>query len=319
MDKIVTYDWMKSFGSVDQQLIYSSERYFEVITEVAEPHLASATSKTIGMPGLTLDNLIIRRRNELSLVDVTERKNIMSSFVISGHVSSTFDFGAKHAKIENSKHGFQYSSGYKAEHRIVSDQFHALSIDITPEFFESLMTDHSGDVDRIYDHFARGGAQRNVLPLRPRMQEIINNIIHCPFKGATRYLFLESKVLELLVLQIDQLNTTKLSRSSCADVEKLFAVREFIENNYLEVLSLDALCKSFSLNEFKLKKGYRELFNMTVFGHINSLRMDKARQLISQRNMTISEISDFIGYSNIGSFSAEYKKRFGYSPSKYFY
>jgi hypothetical protein len=104
MDKIVTYDWMKSFGSVDQQLIYSSERYFEVITEVAEPHLASATSKTIGMPGLTLDNLIIRRRNELSLVDVTERKNIMSSFVISGHVSSTFDFGAKHAKIENSKH-----------------------------------------------------------------------------------------------------------------------------------------------------------------------------------------------------------------------
>jgi AraC-like DNA-binding protein len=81
-------------------------------------------------------------------------------------------------------------------------------------------------------------------------------------------------------------------------------------------LSLAGLCKSFSLNEFKLKKGYKQLFNTTVFGHINSLRMEKARQLLQQKQMTVSEIGNFIGYKSIGSFSAEYKKRFGYAPSK---
>lgn len=320
MDKIVTYDWMKSFGSIDQQLIHTSDRYFEVVTEVAEPHLASATSRTIGMPGLILDNVIIRPEKKLSLVDLTEKKNIQSSFVIAGQANSTFDFGSRHADIEYSRHGFQYSPGYKAEHRIVSNHFHALSLDITPEFFQSLMTSAAGDMDDFYDHFARGGAKRAVLMLQPRMQEVIRYILQCPFKGVTRYLFIESKVLELLALQIDQLNAVESPRStpSRADVEKLCAVREFIENHYLEPLSLASLCKAFSLNEFKLKKRYKEMFHTTVFGHINSLRMEKARQLLSLQNMTISEIADFIGYNNIGSFSAEYKKRYGYAPSKYY-
>jgi AraC family transcriptional regulator, transcriptional activator of the genes for pyochelin and ferripyochelin receptors len=319
MDKIVTYDWMKSFGSINQQLVYASDRYFEVVTEVAEPHLASATSRTIGMPGLTLDNVVIRPGKSLSLVDLTEKKNIMSSFVISGQADSTFDFGSRRANIENNKHGFQYSPGYKAEHRIVAEQFQALSLDITPEFFESLMAGADGNMEGIFNHFAGGGARREVLMLRPRMQEIINYIIQCPFKGVTRYLFIESKVLELLALQIDQLNAKESPRSapSRVDMEKLCAVREFIENNYLEPLSIAGLCKTFSLNEFKLKKGYKEMFSITVFGHINSLRMEKARLLLSQRTMTISEISDFIGYNHIGSFSAEYKKRYGYAPSKH--
>jgi AraC family transcriptional activator of pyochelin receptor len=318
MHKIATYDWMNSFSSINQQMIHTSDRYFEVVTEVAEPDLASASSRTIGMPGITLDNVMIRPDKKLSLVDVTVKKNIQSSFVISGEADSTFDFGSKKEGIKNSRHGFQFSPGYKAEHKIVSNHFHALSLDITPEFFQSLMTS-AGDQDELYNYFIQGGASRKVLMVQPRMVEIINYIINCPFKGVTRYLFIESKVLELLALQFDQLSTSDWLKpeTSRADVEKLSAVREFVENNYLEPLSLASLGRTFSLNEFKLKKGYKELFHTTVFGHINSLRMEKARQLLLQQTMTISDIADFIGYKNIGSFSAEYKKRFGYAPSKF--
>jgi AraC family transcriptional activator of pyochelin receptor len=319
MDKIRTYDWMQSFSSINQQMIHTGDRYFEVATDVAEPDLASASSWTIGMPGVTLDNVIIRPEKRLALVDIIESTSIMSSFVISGQADSTFDFGSKHVTIQNSRHGFQFSPGYKAEHRIISDRFHALSLDITPEFFQSLITSADSDMEELLNHFAQGGSSRSVLMLQPRMLEIINYIIQCPFKGITRYLFIESKVLELLALQFDQLNASHPLKpaTSRADVEKLSAVRDYILNNYLEPLSLASLCKAFSLNEFKLKKGYKELFNTTAFGHINSLRMEKARQLLSEQHLTISEIADSIGYKNIGSFSAEYKKRFGYAPSKF--
>jgi AraC-like DNA-binding protein len=150
------------------------------------------------------------------------------------------------------------------------------------------------------------------------MIEIINYILACPFKGLTRYLFIESKVLELLTLQLEEIKTPTLAKQTISntDVEKLWCVKEFIETSYLEPVSIAGLCKMFSLNEFKLKKGYKELFSTTVFGHINALRMEKARQLLSQKEMTVSEVADFIGYKNIGSFSAEFKKRFGYVPSK---
>jgi len=319
MNKIVTRDWMTSFGNIDQQMVYSSDRYFEVATEVAEPHLASGSSWTIGMPGLTLDNVIIRPENKLVIGDLTDKENIQSIYVISGHADSTFDFGNKLAVMQKSRHAFQYSSGYEAEHQIVASHFHALSIDIHPDFFKSLMATTSGEVNEIYNSFAKGESMQSVLMLQPRMHEIINYILQCPFKGVTRYLFIESKVLELLALQIDQVNSSKPLKQtkSNADIEKLFAVREFIELNYLEPLSLAGLCKTFSLNEFKLKKGYKELFHTTVFGHINSLRMEKARAFLSHGEMNISEISDFIGYKNIGSFSAEFKKRFGYAPSTF--
>lgn len=309
---------MKSFGRIDQHMIYSSDRYFEVTTEVKESHLASGSSWTIGMPGLTLDNVMIRPENKLIIGDLTEKENIQSVYVLSGHADSTFDFGPKLAVMQKSRHAFQYSSGYEAEHRIIASHFHALSIDIHPDFFKSLMTTTAGDAHELYDSFSKGESLQSVLMLQPRMQEIIHYILQCPFQGVTRYLFIESKVLELLALQIDQISSTKKLKpaTSNGDIEKLLAVREFIESHYLEPLSLAGLCKTFSLNEFKLKKGYKELFHSTVFGHINSLRMEKARKILSHGQMNISEIADFIGYKNIGSFSAEYKKRFGYSPSR---
>jgi AraC-like DNA-binding protein len=71
------------------------------------------------------------------------------------------------------------------------------------------------------------------------------------------------------------------------------------------------------LNEFKLKKGYKTLFNTTVFNHILYLRMAKAKQLLTEENMNVSMISDIIGYHSIAAFSSAFKKRFGYSPTKF--
>ena len=309
MDRIVTRDWMKSFGSIKQQVMHASDRYFEVTTEVAEPHLASGTSWTIGMPGFTLDNVLIRPENELAIADI----------MISGQADSDFDFGNKRAVMQQSKHAFQYSPGYQAEHRIVTNHFQALSIDIDSNFFKELMVSNADDVHDLFNNFAKGQSYQSILMVQPRMLEIVNHILDCPFKGLTRYLFIEAKVFELLALQIDQIKSSGsiVDVISRADVEKLSALKNYIENKYLEPLSLAGLCKAFSLNEFKLKKGYKQLFNTTVFGHINSLRMEKARQLLLQKQMTVSEIANFIGYKSINSFSAEYKKRFGYAPSRF--
>lgn len=317
MDRIVTRDWMTSFGTINQQVIHSSERYFEVATEVAEPNLASGASWTIGMPGFTLDNVLIRPDNQLAIADITEKENIQSVFMVAGQANSDFDFRNTRAVMHQSRHAFQYSPGYQAEHKIITEYFHALSIDINADFFRELMLSDGQDVKDLFNNFTKGQSFQSILLVQPRMLEVINHILQCPFKGLTRYLFIESKVLELLALQIDQIRTSASVKEniSRADVEKLSALKCFIENHYLEPLSLAGLCKSYSLNEFKLKKGYKQLFHTTVFGHINSLRMDKARQLLLQKQMTISEIADFIGYKSVGSFSAEYKKRFGYAPS----
>jgi len=125
-------------------------------------------------------------------------------------------------------------------------------------------------------------------------------------------------MLELFVLQMEHLHSLQSSPGKQQwrkeDREKIFAVKEYIEHSYLQPLTLKELTYSFGLNEFKLKKGYKHFFNTTVFEHILQLRMRKANDLLSERRLSIADVASFIGYNNPGSFSYEYKKRFGYSP-----
>jgi AraC-like DNA-binding protein len=156
--------------------------------------------------------------------------------------------------------------------------------------------------------------------LQPEMKDILYAIKNCKFQGDIRLLYLEAKALELFSYQVLQLQgCVELPRYviTSADKEKLKAVYSHIEENYLLPQSLKGLSQTFMLNEFKLKKGYKTLFNTTVFSHIYHLRMTKAKQLLAEENMNVSLVSDFMGYNNIAAFSAAFSKRFGYPPSKF--
>jgi AraC-like DNA-binding protein len=152
------------------------------------------------------------------------------------------------------------------------------------------------------------------------MAEVITAIKGCRFGGATRYLFLESRMMELFVLQLEQAREARGRRHkdewSAADRERLRAVKDYIESKYLEEFSLTDLTYRFGLNEFKLKKGYKQLFDTTVFGHVHRLRMQKAQEMLKQKTANVSEAAFFIGYNNVSSFCTEFKKRFGYSPGQ---
>lgn len=322
MDKLNADNWLRCFGRIEEKIIHQSERYTEVALSVDEPGLASAQSLMIQVPGIELTRVVVHPVNTLVLADEFEGERLESAFLLSGQADSVFSMMNKPASLETNMHAFQYSPCFTAEHKILTDDFHAMQLTVNPGFFKSLLySGNTGEMDFLCNSFERKETFQCMMHLQPRMLEIIHLILTCQFKGLTRYMFIESKLLELLALQIEQAGTEKMIKDpfSRADKEKLAAMRNFIENNYLEPLSLPRLCRQFTLNEFKVKKGYKQLFNTTVFGHIYTLRMNKARQLLEQKIMNISEVADFIGYENIGSFSAEFKKRFGFSPSKLAY
>jgi AraC-like DNA-binding protein len=49
---------------------------------------------------------------------------------------------------------------------------------------------------------------------------------------------------------------------------------------------------------------------------VHQLRLQKAKTLLEEKAMNVSEAAFFIGYNNVSSFCTEFKKRFGYSPGK---
>jgi AraC-like DNA-binding protein len=71
------------------------------------------------------------------------------------------------------------------------------------------------------------------------------------------------------------------------------------------------------LNDFKLKRGFRQVFDTTVFGYVRALRMEKARALLELGRLNVTQVASATGYSCFGHFSAAFKKRFGILPSDF--
>jgi AraC family transcriptional regulator, transcriptional activator of the genes for pyochelin and ferripyochelin receptors len=325
MDKIVTQDWANIFSHKEQKVIHDNGRYMEMTASFNEPGLASGVFHTITTPGMILRQINFSSEKDLLLIDTEEEESTNSLFILNGGVDSKFSTLTNPISFNNNKHGFQYNTNFQAEHLIRSGEFKALNITFDLTFFKNLVqSSQTSALNKLSNSLEKKEnfvAFPSIQNLQPRMADVITAIQHCRFNGLTRYLFLEAKMLELFALQIEDIEAAngdnKAEKINRGDLEKLKAVKEYIDQNFLEPLSLKKLTYMFALNEFKLKKGYKELFGTSVFGHILTLRMHKAKNLLAEKVMNVSETAYFIGYNNVSSFSAEFKKRFGYSPCKY--
>ncbi|MDQ3290919.1 MAG: helix-turn-helix transcriptional regulator [Bacteroidota bacterium] len=322
MDKIENHDWSNIFSDISQKEVFRNDRYAEVIAHFKEPNLASAQITTIHTPGIDLIQANFTTTRQLVLVDPESSEKIGSSFILSGDLESQFSLNKNSVAHWVNTHGFQYTPDFQGKHIIHNQKLQAFSLFYDNTYFKSLAQSAGVKyLDKVLDCMERGETllvPPGKLILQPRMAELLHAIVQCPFQGLTKYLFIEAKMLELFALQMEQLNTTANVKEdwSRADQERLKAVHDFINQAYLEPLTLTGLCYQFGLNEFKLKKGFKHFFGTTVFGHIHHLRLQTAHQLLATGQMNVSEVSTHLGYNNVSSFSEAFKKNFGYLPGK---
>jgi len=154
--------------------------------------------------------------------------------------------------------------------------------------------------------------------ITPAMRIILNDIAHCHFEGLLKKVYLESKVIELLVMQIDYFNSKTEIQTDMKlrpeDIEKLHYIKQTITESPEDEYSMHRLSELAGINDFKLKKGFKSLFGNTVFGYINDLRMEKAKTLLMETGSSIVDISMRIGYKYPQHFTKAFKKKFGYLP-----
>ncbi|MDQ8181211.1 AraC family transcriptional regulator [Pelagicoccus sp. SDUM812005] len=133
-------------------------------------------------------------------------------------------------------------------------------------------------------------------------------------------LLIESKSLEWLALILDQ-----PVFSPCRAIAPLRDAREqnalaaaarLMEQRFAEDHSIANLSRAVHLNEFKLKRGFKELYGTTIFGYLRQIRMEKAREMLRQPNASVIETANAVGYSNPSHFARAFKQAFGINPSE---
>lgn len=95
---------------------------------------------------------------------------------------------------------------------------------------------------------------------------------------------------------------------------KIAPALDYLNLHYLDNPSLKELSKLAGLAPNYFHRIFKQIFNTTPYRHMESKRMEMARQLLSTTALSVGEIAEECGYENIFYFSRVFKKTTGRSP-----
>lgn len=94
-------------------------------------------------------------------------------------------------------------------------------------------------------------------------------------------------------------------------------VLKYIEKNLASKLTVEELADVMHLHPNYFIRYFKSFFGVSPIRFINNMRMDKAKQLLSEGEMSVSQIAKFVGIDDIFYFSKQFKKYNGYAPTEY--
>jgi AraC family transcriptional regulator, transcriptional activator of the genes for pyochelin and ferripyochelin receptors len=194
----------------------------------------------------------------------------------------------------------------------------------SPQFIKSLLPN---DIEQLPLELRQmltgeGNDYQHEGDLTPAMRLALEQILNCPFQGVLKRLYLEAKCLELITLKLDNLsqkNKTSATRArlNLDDTDRIYWAKDILLTNIAQPPSLLELAKQVGLNDYKLKIGFRRVFNTTVFGYLYQQRMLEAGRLLLGTQLKVSEVAQVVGYANQSRFAAAFRKHFGVNPVTY--
>ena len=84
--------------------------------------------------------------------------------------------------------------------------------------------------------------------------------------------------------------------------------------NYAKPWDTTELCKTVSLEKSQFYSCYQKFFQSTPHADLLQIRMDKAKNLLTNEALTVQQIAQMCGFSDFSHFSRYFRKQAGCSP-----
>lgn len=144
--------------------------------------------------------------------------------------------------------------------------------------------------------------------------------------GVTRYLLKPSKMNE-----IEEALTVMTEKLSMLEPESLPAPEEdghagsflvnqatkYMESHFNQKLSLQEVADNCFVSQWHLSKLINKHTGGSFYDLLNTIRIDKAKELLKDPHLRIGEIVEIVGYSDSAHFARIFKKSTGLSANEY--
>lgn len=209
-------------------------------------------------------------------------------------------------------------------HEVVdADREHSLVIQFSNSFMSSLF-----DLQRIM-HFYRNlhVICRNAHPeLTKKLHGIVDKMrTYFYSEEANRELKCCMLLMEFM-LTLDEhrrdfapeLKTSENEAYSDDVLQRMIMVTDYIKNNLTaDDLSQAAMAEMAGISKDYFSRIFKNVTGMNYSKWLNTVRLEKATELLSQNDMTLTEVAMLSGFQSIPSFNRVFRKEKGMAPGEY--
>lgn len=100
-------------------------------------------------------------------------------------------------------------------------------------------------------------------------------------------------------------------------VETVKKVHAYLLENLDQRITIEELAKEFGMNTTTLKTVFKDVYGTAIASHIKEHRMEKAAELLTKTDLSISQVAQQVGYESQSKFSAVFKEAFKQTPVEY--
>ena len=107
------------------------------------------------------------------------------------------------------------------------------------------------------------------------------------------------------------------SRKENQSIGVIDKAREYINLNFQNEISLDDVSREIDISPYYFSKIFKDQTGKNFIDYLTELRINKAKDLLENTDLSMKEICAKVGYSNPNYFSRTFKKNVGVSPTEY--
>ena len=134
--------------------------------------------------------------------------------------------------------------------------------------------------------------------------------------GADQMIKLRLEMFLISLIRATMSDTRKKDETAISE-NSVEEIKRYIDEHFTENIQLDSICFIFGTNKTTLCRNFKEIYNTTVLNYIKNLKIKEARRLLREKKLSVTEISEKLGFSSIHYFCKFFKKETGITTMEY--
>ena len=168
--------------------------------------------------------------------------------------------------------------------------------------------DNSNGQYNILDHFES-----------VEVSSCLRNILREMEQKNTGYEDICQAYMEILIIRLMRSIDLSVSADSQPGTgnRQCAAAKRYIDLHFKEALTLEHLAEEVHMNKFYLSHAFKREYGISPINYMNSRRISESKYLLTETDLSMSQIAQLLGFSSLSYFSQVFRKTQGVSPLEF--